>query len=346
MGKNLLWFGAAGLLLWFGARYILPLAFPFIIGLVLALLAKPGTAFLHKRLHLPGAAASAVSVGLVILLFLTLVVAFGAYALKQAAALAASIPDLQQTLTDTAYQARSFVTDVVSSAPKGLQPLLHRVVESTFQSGQGLIDSAVQRVPGILADLVSRISQGALTLGTGILAGVMLSSRLPGIRKKLLSLLPDKWRETYVPAFSSARKTLKGWLKAQLKLMSITWLIVSLGLVGAGVSYGFLWAALVAVVDAVPVLGTGTVLIPWALVLLLQGSTAQAVILFVTFVAAILTRTALEPRLVGRQIGLDPLITLAAFYVGFRLWGIPGMILCPLVAAVGRTFWQSLAVQK
>ena len=345
-GNNFLRLIVAGAVLWLGVRYILPLAFPFIIGLILALLAKPGTVFFRKRWHLPGAAASAVSVSLVILLFLTLVVALGAYALKQAASVAASVPDLQQTLGETVGQARALVTDALNSAPQSLQPLLYKVAESTLQSGQGLVDTAVQRIPAILAALVSRISQGTLTLGTGVLAGVMLSSRLPALRKKLWGVLPDKWKETYLPALGTAKTTLKGWLKAQLKLMGITWLIVSIGLMAAGVPYGFLWAGLVAVVDAVPVLGTGTVLIPWALFLLLQGSTAQAVILLVTFVAAMLTRTALEPRLVGRQIGLDPLVTLAAFYVGFRLWGIPGMILCPLLAAVGKTFWESVPVQK
>ena len=344
--RKLMRIALAALGIWLAARYVLPLAFPFVIGLVLALLAKPGTVFLQKRLHLPGVLASSVSVILVILLFLTLVLALGAYALKQATALAASIPDLQQTLSGAAGQAKGFVVSIVESAPQSLQPLLHRVVDSSFQSSQSLLDSAAQRIPGALAELVSRISQGALTLGTGILAGVMLSYRLPRLREKLRSKLPLSWQDKYLPALKAAKGALAGWLKAQLRLMAITWLIVSLGLTAAGVPYGFLWALPVALVDAVPVLGTGTVLIPWALFSLLQGSTVQGLIMLATSLTAMLTRTVLEPRFVGKQIGLDPLITLAAFYVGFRLWGIAGMILCPLLAAVGRTFWESLAVQK
>lgn len=344
--RKLLWLGGAVAAAWLGAKYVLPLVFPFIIGLILSLMAKPGTAFLQKRLHLPGAAASVVSVGLVILLFLTLVVALGAYALKQATSIAASIPDLQDTLSGAAGMARQFAVDAVESAPEGLQPLLHRVVESSFQSGQTLLDNAAKRIPGVLAELVTRISKGALTLGTGILAGVMLSLRLPKIRKSLKNRIPPTWQEKYLPALKSARTALFGWLRAQFKLMAITWGIVSLGLIVAKVPYGFLWAALIAVVDAVPVLGTGTVLIPWGLFLLLQGSAFQAITLFITFGLSALIRTTLEPRLVGRQIGLDPLLTLAAFYIGFRLWGIPGMIICPLLAAVGKTFWESFAVQK
>lgn len=344
--KKALWLGAAGAGLWLGIRYVLPLVFPFAIGLLLALLAKPGTAFLQTRLRLPGALAGAVSVTLVIVLFLVMVVALGAYALKQATALAAYVPDLQQTLSASAGQAKSLVTGAVGNAPEGLRPLLQRVVESSFQSGQSLLDSAAQRLPGVLADLVSRISKGVLTLGTGILAGVMLCPRLPRMRLWLRGRLPLAWKERYLPALRSAKGALIGWGKAQLKLMAVTWGVVSLGLLLAGVAYGPLWAAVIALVDAVPVLGTGTVLIPWGLFLLLQGATPRGLTILVTSLAAMAVRTILEPRLVGRQIGLDPLITLAAFYVGFRLWGIAGMIFLPLFAAVGKTFWESLAVQK
>jgi predicted PurR-regulated permease PerM len=92
------------------------------------------------------------------------------------------------------------------------------------------------------------------------------------------------------------------------------------------------WAALVAVVDAIPVLGTGTVLIPWSLVCFLQGDSLRAVGLLGTYVAGFLLRSVLEPRLVGKQLGLDPLVTLMAMYAGYRLWGILGMLLSPLIA--------------
>lgn len=86
--------------------------------------------------------------------------------------------------------------------------------------------------------------------------------------------------------------------------------------------------------DAVPVLGTGTVLVPWSLIRFLQGDAVQGAGLLVIFALAWLLRSVLEPRIVGRSLGLDPLISLAAFYVGFQVWGIPGMILAPMAAAL------------
>ena len=96
--------------------------------------------------------------------------------------------------------------------------------------------------------------------------------------------------------------------------------------------YAPLWAAAIALLDALPVLGTGIVLIPWSIVSFLQADAPRALGLLAVYVTATLTRSLPEPRFVGRQLGLDPLITLAAIYCGYRLWGIGGMILSPLVA--------------
>ena len=102
-------------------------------------------------------------------------------------------------------------------------------------------------------------------------------------------------------------------------------------------------AAVVALVDAVPVLGTGTVLLPWALFSLLQRQHLRSIGLLLTYAAAFLTRTILEPKLVGRHIGLDPLLTLIFLYLGYRFWGIFGMLLAPMLAAAAKAAAQPVA---
>ena len=98
--------------------------------------------------------------------------------------------------------------------------------------------------------------------------------------------------------------------------------------------------ALIAVVDALPVLGSGTVLLPWAAVSLLRGSGGLAIGLTVTYAAAAFARSALEPRLLGRQIGLPPLLTLLSLYAGYRLFGLAGMILLPLAVLLAKQVWE------
>ena len=95
-------------------------------------------------------------------------------------------------------------------------------------------------------------------------------------------------------------------------------------------------ALVTALVDAVPLLGTGTILLPWTLVSLLSGEPVRAVGLLGIYVTALITRSALEPKLLGRQLGLDPLAALAALYIGYRLWGFGGMILAPILTVTAR----------
>ena len=92
--------------------------------------------------------------------------------------------------------------------------------------------------------------------------------------------------------------------------------------------------------DALPIFGTGTVLIPWAIVNFLQGNTHQGGGLMAIYGIASFTRSILEPRLVGKSLGLDPLVSLIAVYVGFQVWGIPGLILAPVTAALIKSLLQ------
>ena len=180
---------------------------------------------------------------------------------------------------------------------------------------------------------MGKIPKGALTAGTGILSGFLISIRLPRLKKALAERLPEKVRTNILPALKRTKTALFAWLKAQAKLMGITFAILLVGFLLLRIPYGILWAALVAVVDAVPILGTGTILVPWALVCLLQGKQLLAIGLLVVYGCTFVTRTALEPRLIGRSLNLDPLLTLIFLYVGFRFWGFLGLVFTPILAS-------------
>lgn len=141
------------------------------------------------------------------------------------------------------------------------------------------------------------------------------------------------------------RTTLGGWLRAQLKLMGITFLILNAGLLLLRVRYPVLAALVITVVDALPVFGTGTILIPWALALFLQGETKTGIGLVILYGAAALSRQALEPRLVGKQVGLNPVLTLLALYTGYRLLGVGGMIVFPIAAMLFKQLWDHSGLQ-
>jgi predicted PurR-regulated permease PerM len=213
-------------------------------------------------------------------------------------------------------------------------------VEEGFTDSQALLGKVATAAAGSVAAWVGKLSRWAVQLGTAILAGFMLSARLPSIKNWIYSKLPKA--QNGVRALQASKQALLGWGKAQLKLMALCYGVVSTGLYIIGIKNGFLIGAFVALVDAIPMLGTGTVLLPWALFQFLQGQTYKGVGLCLIFLLSFLLRAFLEPRLVGKQIGLDPLMALVAIYLGFQIWGIFGMLLFPVLGAVGKNVWTEL----
>lgn len=324
---------------WLCLRYLLPVFLPFLLGLLLAVAAEPAVR-LGVRCRLPRWVATGAGVSLTLLLLVTLVGMLGATVVKELGILAGRLPDLQNTATESVNRVRYLLENAADKAPESIRPLVDKSVTRLFSSGSDLVEQATVRLPKVISSVLSRVPDGALGIGTGILSGFMLSARLPDLKKKATEKLPDGIKTRVLPALKRSKNALLQWLKAQLKLSAITYCVVALGLLLLRVPYGPLWAIAVAAVDAVPLLGTGTVLLPWALVCLVQRQHFRSIGLLCIYGAAFLTRTILEPRLVGRHLGLDPLVTLVFLYLGYRFWGILGMILAPMlvaaIAAAGR----------
>lgn len=150
----------------------------------------------------------------------------------------------------------------------------------------------------------------------------------------------------YEKAAASLRGILKavgGYLKAQCIIMGIVMLLCTLGVwisgktsipIAVGIGIGFL--------DALPVFGTGTVFVPWILVCLFQKEYAPAVILAVTYGICMLTREFLEPKLIGKRLGVLPIVILMSVYMGVKLYGFGGILLGPMSVLLVRELWEQI----
>lgn len=317
---------------WLILRYLLPVFLPFVLGLLLALAAEPAVN-LGTRLKLPRWASAGIGVTVTLLLLFTLVGVLGAAVVRELGILAGRLPDLQTTARDAADRLGIFLEDAASRTPENVRPLVTRSVSRLLSSGTELMEQVTIRLPGVLTGILGRVPDGALGMGAGILSGFMFSVRLPQLKDAVAKRIPEGVKNQLLPALKRSKNALIGWLKAQCKLAVITYGIVTAGFLLLQIPYAPLWAAAVALVDAVPLLGTGTVLLPWALVCLLQRNHLRSVGLLCIYGAAFFSRTILEPRLVGRHLGIDPLITLVCLYLGYRFWGILGMLFAPMLAA-------------
>lgn len=322
---------------WLVLKYLLPVLMPFLLGGILALAAEPLVSFSQSRLRLPRGAAAGVGVSVTLVLLLCIVSLAGALVVRELGQLADAVPDLEGTARQGMQLMRDWLVGITERTPEGVRPLLTRTVRNFFDDGTALMDQVSVRLPKVISSMLGWVPDGALGLGTGILAGFMISARLPRIKVFWQEKLFPQWQDKYLPGIRRVRRSLGGWLRAQLKLTAVSYGIVTLGFLVLGIRRGPLWALLVALVDAVPLLGTGTVLLPWALVAFLQQQHFLAIGLICVYSAAMLTRTVLEPRFLGRQLGLDPLWTLAALYFGYRFWGILGMLFAPVLVTAAKS---------
>ena len=322
---------ALALVLW---HWVLPVALPFALGALVALAAEPLARLLCRRLKLPRVAASGIAVTVMLVAVGSLAVLLTALLLKQLTGLSGTVPALIDTARSSLSSLEVLLSDLSNRAPQNIRPLLQRTVDDVFHDGGALLDTLVQRIPAAASALLGYAADSFLAVGTGCLAAYMVSTRLPIIKQWTQNAPEDSLYAKALPRLCRIRSALWGWLKAQLCLSGLCFVILLVGFVLLKIPYAPLWAALIALVDAVPLLGTGTVLIPWALVCFLQKNTARAIGLLGIYTVALVSRSTLEPRLVGRQLGLDPLVTLISLYAGYLFWGIGGMLLSPMLCVI------------
>ena len=332
--KNVFWRWTAVLIAgtigaWIGVRFLLPVALPFLLGTALALAAEPAVSFGVKRLHLPRSVASVLGVGLSLCVILGLLMLLGGLAVRQVSTLTERMPSVEKTLA----QAENALLSSLEKAPPKIRALAEKTVERTLDDGSAVVSGMAGKLPEMITGFLGWLGSSLLAIGTGVLAAFLISARLPQLKKSLKDRLPQNWQDRYLPALKRSRHCLWGWCKAQGKLALVTWGILSLGFWLLGIRRSVFWAGVIALVDAVPVLGTGSVLLPWAVVCLLQSQNTRAMGLLILWGVAVIVRTVLEPKVVGKYLGLDSLWTLVAMYAGFRFFGIPGLLFTPILAS-------------
>ena len=316
---------------WVVVRFLLPLFSPFVLGLGMALAAEPVAGFLCRR-GAPRALGAGIGVTITFCLLTLAVLFLGALLLRELKLLAGVLPDLERATRSGLTLLQQWGLSLADRLPRSVQPLVEENLTAAFSDGTALVEQGVRFLVGLAGSLLTQVPDRALTLGTGIISAYLISAKLPRLR----AWLGEKLSRERLAGLLTGAKRLKtavgGWLTAQLKLMGVTLAVLMAGLTLLRVRYAPLWAVGIALVDVLPVLGTGTVLIPWAVVCFLEGSVPRAIGLTGLYVTVTLTRSMLEPRLLGRHMGLDPLVTLMAIYAGFQLWGFPGMVLAPVLA--------------
>ena len=321
--------GAVGAL-WLGARFVLPWTAPFLAAWVMAALLERPVAFLCRRGWRRGAAAGLCTVLALGLLLWALVLLTwkGVDALTEFVRL---LPALMESLQQRLAVWQRALETRIQTAPAGSAVF--------FEQGLSAFNAALSALPGEVSraalGFLSRTAQAspdtALFFVTAALGTYFLSASFPTVRAFLLAQLPRALRRRLEGAGADLRGGLGGVLRAQgiLLLMTFFQLTAAFLLLRLPGAVGL--AALTALIDALPVFGTGLVLLPWGLACLLLGLTRRGLGLLVSWGVTALVRSFAQAKLLGDQIGLDPLASLLSVYVGWQVCGVWGMLLFPIL---------------
>ena len=318
--------------------YVLPKVLvyfmPFVIAAIIALIANPVVRFLEKKVKIVRKAGTAFVIILVIALIVLLGYLIIGKIVDEIINLVTAAPDIWKRTEETLKSAMGVYNVYLNKMPKSVQDWMN---DSTASMGTGLSDW-LSGLGEPVAKMTSSLAQNVPLVIIGIIMAILASYSFLAERDYIIRLmrkvLPKQFIRRWNIVFSSMKGAVGGYFKAQFKIMSVVYVILLIGLIILKVDNALLIALIIALLDFLPFFGTGTVMVPWAIIAAFNGEYRLAVGLIITWGVSQLVRQLIQPKLVGDSIGLNPIPTLILLYVGFRAFGAAGLILAVPVGVI------------
>ena len=332
---NIGYYGFFIILLILAGKYVLPVIMPFVVAFVLAFLIHGPAGWLAERGKLPK---KYVSLSILILIYLLV---FGTLSLgggKTFSMIRDFVIRIPQMYQSDIAPFLNYVLEEISDTLSETDPFVAGQIEESLQQ---FVQSIGQAISAFSVDLLSGVS-GFLTGIPALLIRVVITvvtsfyicADYDKIMETVWKHLPAKARTTCSDIKKYGFNILKVYLKSYTLLFLMTFTELLIGFLILRIPYPVVIALAIAVFDILPVLGTGGVLIPWAVILAVIGNYSMAVEILLLYIVITVVRNFAEPRIVGKQIGLHPLITLIAMFTGVSLFGLPGLILFPMTVVI------------
>lgn len=314
------------LVIWIGPK-LLRFFMPFVIGWVIAMIANPLVRFLEKRLKIVRKHSSAV-----IVVGVLAAIIVGAYfiigkLIVEGMQFARDLPDMYNNAEAEIRLMMENVSSILRFLPKNMQ-------KSFSTWGNNLseyIGTAISSIGAPTMEAAGNVAKNIPNILIQVLVTVLSSYFFIADKDKLMEqlrmIMPESFGRGMDMLAAYFKGVIGGYFKAQLRIMGIVAVVLFIGFLILDVDYAALLAILIAILDFLPFFGTGTALLPWAVVKLLTGEYQMAVGLVIIYLVSQLIRQVIQPKIVGDSMGLNPLQTLFFMYFGFKFYGITGMIL-------------------
>lgn len=313
---------------------------PFVASGILSILAAPLCSFLEKHIKLTKKWASAL-----ILIVVLLALVFCGYSII--ALLAKEIFSLLSNATvyynywlELIENLANLINERVAVISPDIGKQLQIILNDLVTNLGSLVNDIAPRGVEILGSVASNVTNGLIGIIVMILSAYFFIAEKDKIAEELDKILPGRAIITVTNVKNRLVSALGGFMKAQFKIMFIIFVILLIGLMILRNPYALLFALLISFLDLLPILGTGTVLIPWAVISFLNGEIRQMIFLIILYIICLLARQMLQPKIIGDSLGLGTLPTLILIYVGYKFSGMKGMILALLIGVIFITLFR------
>ena len=327
--------GAAAV--WITVKFLIGYLLPFVIGVVLAAAVKRPARYLAGKSKI---GAGVWSVSLVVLLYL-ICASLLALAVWQAVSQAGR---LTEVLPGYIEKFDSFTDNLGKWFAARCNRLPDKTGAAILSAFDSTVDRAVKFASGFLTDGAAAIAGKLPSVLFSAVITVVASCYIALDSEHLIrfakDLLPKRICERIIRIRDIFRDNIFKYILGYILLSLIAFAELLIGFFLLRIRYAVLLAALTAFVDLLPVFGTGTVLIPWAVIDIISGNRSQAIGLLVIYAVISVVRYFAEPHIVGKRVGVDPLITLIAMVVGLRIGGLAGLLILPIACVVTIQYYK------
>ena len=322
-------------LIYAGMKYGISLLMPFFIAALAVVISRPFAHLLTDRLHFNRKLAGIISLLILLAILFAVITGIINYLISRGGKIVSSIPSFYYNTVQPGIQ-NTF--DALSEWASGFGTSFDDVIEMIGPHVLSSLGSFVSSLSGKTITFISGIASGipSFLLNTliSIIAMVFIVLDLDRIKSFVKNNASERTVELIRKAKTSFGEEILKYIKSYFIIFLISIIENSIGLLIIGQKQPFFIGLMIAIVDVFPILGSGTVLIPWGIICLFTGDIKKGIGLLVLYVVIVILRQVIEPRIIGKRIGMRPIVTLVCMIVGAKLFGGIGLLGVPIAAAI------------
>ncbi len=316
---------------------------PFLIAFIISLMIEPLIKYIMKKTKLTRRTSSIIIFIIVSIILLGILAWIIITLFSESSSL---LQGLNDYFDKASVQVQELIQRLNFDKIKLPDEVLNIVQESSGDFLQ-TVSNWIRNALNGLINIVTKIPEIAICVGITILALYFICVDKIYILDQIEYHLPKVWVKRLSNHLKDLIQTLGGYLKAEATLILVSFIISLVGLyilsfLNFNIQYPLLMALFIGFVDALPILGSGTVMVPWAIISGLNGDLSLGIAILVLFIIMSIVRQFLEPKLVSKNIGVHPIFTLIAMYTGFKITGVIGLLLGPIVLIIIKNIFANL----